>query len=83
MVQVNFNTEMNEFLEEASAFFAASRRRSAKNERMKFIALKTQNGKLRIKLLSIAERLMLHDRDFIIIWKVEINPGRTDLWRLL
>ena len=36
--------EENEFLEEASAFFAASRRKSVKNQRMIFLALKTEDG---------------------------------------
>ena len=38
--------EENEFLEEASAFFAASRRKSAKNQRMIFLALKTEDGRI-------------------------------------
>ena len=36
-----------DFLEDASAFFAASRLKSAKNQRMKFILIKTQDGMLK------------------------------------
>ena len=34
---------------------------------MKFIALKTDDGKIKGKLLSVAEHLMLLDRDITII----------------
>ena len=37
----------NEFLEEASAFFAASRRKVSKKLRLKFIAVKTDGGRIK------------------------------------
>ena len=36
--------EENEFLEEASAFFAASRQKSCKKQRMIFLVIKTEDG---------------------------------------
>ena len=45
--------EENEFLEEASAFFAASRRKVSKNQRMIFLALKTEDGRITGKIFIL------------------------------
>ena len=54
--------EENEFLEEASAFFAASRRKSAKNRDECFLQSKRMTAGLRAKFLSIARCLKFSGR---------------------
>ena len=45
------------FLAEASAFFAASRRKSAKHLRMKFIDIKTEGGTIKGKIAFYCDAL--------------------------
>ena len=59
--------EENEFLEEASAFFAASRRKSAKNRDSCFLQLKQKTAKSRAKFLFLAECLKFPDKLSTII----------------
>ena len=56
--------EENEFLEEASAFFAASHRESLKAERMKFIAIKTEDGTIKGKLAFYCRMLHVSRQGF-------------------
>ena len=58
--------EENEFLEEASAFFAASRRKSVKNRDECFLQSKRMTAGLRAKFLSIARCLKFPGRHSII-----------------
>ena len=59
--------EENEFLEEASAFFAASRRKLAKNKDLKFLAKKQTTAISMGKFLSIVKVWEFPDKPFIII----------------
>lgn len=58
--------EENEFLEEASAFSAASRRKSAKNRDSWLLLLKQKTAQLKEKSLFIVKVWVLQDRDFTI-----------------
>ena len=54
--------EENEFLEEASAFFAASRRKSVKNRDLCLLQSKRMTAGLRVKFLFIAKCFMFQGR---------------------
>ena len=67
--------EENEFLEQASAFFAASRRKSAKkNERLMFIAIKTDDGRIKGKISFYCKVLHVSRQAFNRIPKSKRYP---------
>ena len=65
--------EENEFLEEASAFFAASRRKSAKTEIM-FIAIKTDDGRIKGKISFYCKVLRVSRQAFNKCLKTKDAP---------
>ena len=70
--------EENEFLAEATAFFAASRQKCAKKERMKFIALKTNDGKERGKIAFYCRVLEVTRQGFYDYLKNRDNPWKYE-----
>ena len=60
--------EENDFLEEASAFFAASRRKSARSKELNSLLSRLRTARSRENWLSIAVCSMLVGRASIITW---------------
>ena len=75
--------EENEFLEEASAFFAASRRKSAKKQRLMFIAIKTDDGRIKGKISFYCKVLHVSRQAFNKFLKSKKIPlGNIRHWQM-
>ena len=74
--------EENEFLEEASAFFAASRRKSAKEQRLMFIAIKTDDGRIKDKISFYCKVLHVSRQAFNKFLKQKIPLGNIRHWQM-
>ena len=74
--------EENEFLEEASAFFAASRQKVSKKQRLMFIAIKTDDGRIKGKISFYCKVLHVSRQAFNKFLKQKIPLGNIRHWQM-